>query len=186
MPAPDRVLLVGSLALLLPAVATDLRWRRIPNFWTATGFVAALGIRGAQGLDPFLSGVGAAVIAFAVLVPFFRIGAMGGGDVKLATAAGAFAGMGRVLPALVAMSLAGGLMALGAAWWRGRLQATLAGVHAAWWTLRGEIPSTHAGAAPGSAPPVAPMAHAADAADAIRIPYAVAIAAGSGMGWWLG
>lgn len=80
---------------MLATVWTDLRERRIPNWITGPlflgGLFAAWHRAGWKGLEDSLMGVGMAVVIW--ILPFIRAGAaMGGGDQKLALAAGAALG----------------------------------------------------------------------------------------------
>ncbi len=101
------------LAMLISVWATVLSWfdfreRRLPNWLTLGGAVAALCYRLFFG-EPgsFLSGFVAACLAGVfLLIPFLLRGA-GGGDVKMLFAAGAMVGWTGLLPMLVYMSLAG-------------------------------------------------------------------------------
>lgn len=86
----------------------DFRTRRLPNWLTVGGVVAALVLRlGYGGVDLFLNGFAAAAVAGALLlIPFLMHGA-GGGDVKMLAAAGAVAGWGKLFMLLWVTSLAG-------------------------------------------------------------------------------
>ena len=106
------------------AAGFDLRSRRIPNWLTVTGFAVALGLRGLTGLDPFLSGLAAAGLAFLLSLPFFALGGFGGGDVKLLTAVGAFLGLDRLWVGLAATAIAGAIFALVTIVRRRRFQET--------------------------------------------------------------
>ncbi len=53
-----------------------------------------------------------ALIAGGIFFLFFVVGGMGGGDVKLMAAVGAWAGVKHVTPILVAAALAGGVLAI--------------------------------------------------------------------------
>ena len=101
------------LAMLIGIWAAVLSWydfreRRLPNWLTLGGAVAALAYRlfwGASG--SFLSGFVAACLAgFFLLIPFLLRGA-GGGDVKMLFAAGAMVGWAGMVPLLVYMALSG-------------------------------------------------------------------------------
>lgn len=93
---------------------------------------------------------------------------MGGGDVKLITAAGCVAGLPLVAPLLILTSLAGGAMAVGLALYHRRLKQTVLNMCAL---------VAHHGIA-GLAPhPDFNL----DNAQALRLPYAIAIAAGSAL-----
>lgn len=94
--------------------AIDLRTRRIPNWLTATAMLVAIAVAAASG--DLLAAVAGGALAFTIGVMIASVarGAFGGGDVKLMAYAGAATGLGGVVPFLFWMSLAGGLLALGA------------------------------------------------------------------------
>ena len=104
-------------------------------------------------------------------MPLFALGGLGGGDVKLLAAVGAFLGPGKLVTALLAAGVVGGAMALAVAAWRGALAATLArtgGLLLRWLTL-GRAGDSRTLGAPG----------------AVTVPYGVAIAVGAVVGWLL-
>ncbi len=101
---------IAVLTVLLGvAAAWDIGRRRIPNGLTvgiaATGLVAQVLARGAVGA---LSGLAAAMIAGALLWPAWARGALGGGDLKLAAASAFWVGLSRLLPFVLASSVAAG------------------------------------------------------------------------------
>lgn len=106
------VALIAASALLLVAAVRDLAVREIPN-WIALGVaLAALPLRLATGDLP--AGLGIALIVLLFLVLVWRLGALGGGDVKLWAAATLL-----IAPALstqvnffLDVVLAGGVLAL--------------------------------------------------------------------------
>ncbi len=100
------------IAMVVLAAGIDVGTRRIPNVLTVTGFVIALALRGLVGWDPLVAGLAGAGLGFVVSVPLFLLGGMGGGDVKLLTAVGAFLGPQQLFVALLATALVGGLMAV--------------------------------------------------------------------------
>jgi len=112
------------LAVVALAAALDLRTRRIPNWLTVSAFALALVLRAIMGVDPFLGGLTAAGVAFLLCLPVFALGGLGGGDVKLLTAVGAFLGMDRLWGALAATAIAGGVFALVTVIRRRRLKET--------------------------------------------------------------
>lgn len=127
---------VPTLLFFLAAVAssvavfTDLRARRIPDWLTLPTLVLALLVRwalagwaGPLGLADGLLGFGVAFLVFFLLAIG---GGMGMGDVKLMAAVGAILGFERSLYALVFISVAGGMQALGWAIRHSRLRHTLA------------------------------------------------------------
>ncbi|HEX8360720.1 MAG TPA: A24 family peptidase [Longimicrobium sp.] len=158
------------IALMVVAAGTDLRTGRIPNKLTGAGLAAAFILLAPSGPAALWGGVAGAALAFALSFPLFAARAMGGGDVKLLTVAGAFLGTGRVLPALLITALAGGALALAEAGRRGVLlpvlfrSRELAG-HLATLGRTGERVTL---ASPG----------------AVTIPYGVAIAAGALAAWF--
>lgn len=100
-----------ALVMILAAV-WDLRERRIPNHLTVAGIALALLIRLASPEMSVEGGVVGGLLAFGITVPFFAASALGGGDVKLLTAVGAFLGPAGLASALLLTGLVGALIAL--------------------------------------------------------------------------
>ena len=101
------------LIVLVIAVFTDLRSRRIPN-WLVLPFMLAGPIvftvySGQKGLWQSLEGLAAGGFAMGI---FALMGGMGMGDVKLCAALGAWLGPAQLLTALVLTGIVGGIMAL--------------------------------------------------------------------------
>jgi prepilin peptidase CpaA len=109
------------------AAVIDVVRRRIPNVVSLS--LAAVGIAlaasGASGVTLRASLAGF-VVALVLMLPGHVLGATGAGDVKLFAAVGAVLGIGRVFDAFLFVALAGGVLAIGVAWQRGRLARTLA------------------------------------------------------------
>ena len=133
----EKYLLVGALAVAAVGAAWDVRGGRIPNLLTYSGLLSALIVRsllvGWPGLKSGLIGLVAAGGVFYIL---FLVGGMGGGDVKLMAAVGAWAGTNEIVVAplakapatvavLIATALAGGLLALIYMLFHGRVRSTL-------------------------------------------------------------
>ncbi len=144
------------IALLLVAAASDVRTGRIPNWLVLGGALYALacnslfpGYPHDAGLVFALEGLG---VGLAVLLPLYLLRAMGAGDVKLMAMAGAFLGPWGAVAAVLGTLLAGGVLALAFALRAGQLAHMLLNVGAL--ALRPE-------------------------ASAGRMPYGVAIAAGT-------
>jgi len=157
------------VVLMLGAVAKDLKNRRIPNWLTASGLVAALCLRLLMGRDSLVDGLSGAGLAALVSVPFFAVGALGGGDGKLLIAIGGFMGPVRLAGALLVIALVGGALAVLDAYRRGILLVVWFNVldllkH---WLTLGRHGKRIGLSSPG----------------AVTIPYGVAIAAGS-LVWW--
>ncbi len=149
------------------AALYDLRSHRIPNLITlpaiAFGLLLHLLIGGWWQL---LSSAAAAALCLFVFFIFYVAGGMGAGDVKLMTAMGSVFGGSMVGWLLILTALAGGVMALGVAIYRGRLSSTLGNV--------GSIMVHHG--TKGLVPhPELNLGNA----DNLRLPYGIAIFAGS-------
>jgi prepilin peptidase CpaA len=133
MMIPELVsLTVGALAC-----ATDLRSSRIPN-WLTLGAVAS-GVA-YHAFAP--SGGGAAAAGFGLLAgllvffPFFALGALGAGDVKLMAALGSWLGWLPVVYVALYGAIAGGVLAIIVSMWHGYLGRALANLKALlmhWW-----------------------------------------------------
>jgi prepilin peptidase CpaA len=112
----------GALALLLPflgaAVVMDLANRRIPNALVAAMLVVGLYSQTFVAPESLLWSAGGALVGFLILIPFYALGGMGAGDVKLLAAAGSFLGPMGALLAGVATLAAGGVLGLCIAAWR--------------------------------------------------------------------
>lgn len=119
------VLDLALLGVVVGAAILDLRTRRIPNVLTVPALALALVLRGIMGVDPFVGGLLAAGIAFLICLPIFALGGLGGGDVKLLTAVGAFLGMDRLWTALFVTAVAGGVFALVSVLMRRRAKETV-------------------------------------------------------------
>ena len=117
------MLTVPQLAPLLIAAAgcvTDLKSRRIPNWLTLSGAAGAFGFYLARdGWHGFGWSAGGWAVGLAMFFPFFLLRGIGGGDIKLVAALGAWVGpMSAVWLALYA-AVAGGPLALVTALSRG-------------------------------------------------------------------
>jgi prepilin peptidase CpaA len=121
-----------AIGIGLVACVTDVRTRRIPNVLTFGAAAAALL---AHGFTPGGSGVlmaaGGWAVGAALFLPFFALGGMGAGDVKLLAALGAWLGPLDAFWLAVYASIAGGLLAVVIALWHGYLGQALRNV----WTM---------------------------------------------------
>ena len=110
----DRYLLICALMIATVGAVKDVRRQRIPNWLTYSGLLAALVIRTGLGGWPGLKG-GLAGMLFAggIFFLLFLLGGMGGGDVKLMAAVGAWVGLAQVGILLIISAIAGGLLAAG-------------------------------------------------------------------------
>lgn len=110
-------------AALLAAALTDAAHQRIPNIITyplaACGLVCHAASAGTTGLIFALTGILAGV---ALLLPFYMLGGMGAGDVKLLAASGSILGPAGIFTAAIYTAIAGGFYALFVLWRYGALQ----------------------------------------------------------------
>ena len=110
---PDIVRTVAVLLVVALAVAFDVRTRRIPNALTFGAAVAAVCLAFSQGGFPGVTGALAGwLLGAAFFFPFFAIGGMGAGDVKLLAALAAWLGPVDAVYLAFFSSLAGGAAAL--------------------------------------------------------------------------
>jgi len=130
---PDMLVYVPLLAALVVAAVTDLRERRIFNWLTfglalAGLFQSFAGSYLPEALAPaFTVSAGMSVaglcVGFALTFILFAIGGLGGGDVKLLAAVGAWVGPVPVLFIFAAEAVIGMLIVLGQATTQGKLRA---------------------------------------------------------------
>jgi prepilin peptidase CpaA len=117
---------VCAICAVSIAAVVDWRTRRIPNWLTflslVTGLVMNAWIGGLTGLGLALAGAALGVL---VLLPFYAVGAIGAGDVKLMGAVGALFGPQLLLSVAIYTALAGGVMSLILLLVRGRLLMAL-------------------------------------------------------------
>lgn len=116
--------LLAFCGLAAAAMISDLRSFRIPN--RISFAVAALfPVYAFAGFADLRSGLFAGGIVFAIGLFLFARGLVGGGDVKLLTAVSFWAGTELILPMILIVTLAGGVLSL-AEWLRaGGFQAFL-------------------------------------------------------------
>jgi prepilin peptidase CpaA len=122
----NLILWVPVLVMVVVAVATDLRSRRIPNWLTLPclvgGVIVNCSIAGFAGLGRSLGGLTLAVLILGGLCWFNTLGM---GDLKLCAAAGAWIGPSALMFALLITAMAGGLIAVAYACWARKLGSVL-------------------------------------------------------------
>src|SRR5262245_11058582 len=107
--------IISSATLLVAVVAAviDVWKRRIPNVLTfgaaASALLYHMSASGASGAGIATTGW---LVGFALFIPFFALGGMGAGDVKLIAALGAWLGPLGALQLAAATAIAGGVTAL--------------------------------------------------------------------------
>jgi prepilin peptidase CpaA len=168
MTFPDGAALVVAGA----GCVADLRTRRIPNVLTLGAAAGAFGhhlaTAGLPGLGFALAGWGVGLLMF---LPVFVLKGIGGGDVKLLAALGAWLGPGQAVWLCLFTALAGGPLAIGVALSRGYLRHALTNVWGLlmFWRVAGLRPHP---------------ALTLDTPGAPRLPYALPIAVGLMVTLW--
>ncbi len=157
--------LPGALVgLVLVAAWSDLRERHIRNSLTVPAFLLALALRALPGGASVLDGLGGAGLGLLLMLPFFALGAVGGGDAKLVIAVGAFLGPQALLSALAGAAIVGGAMGFWAAY---RARVILPVLFSSWGLLKYAATLGRSGERPTLTSP-----------GVVSIPYGVAVAAG--------
>ena len=99
-----NVFQIIAIVLGIVAAVWDLKSRRIPNFLTFGGALAAILVHGyVEGLSGAGWSVAGWLVGAAFFMPFFALGGMGAGDVKLLAALGAWLGWA-MLPTIILLS----------------------------------------------------------------------------------
>ena len=106
--------MICAVLVALGGAVSDIRSARIPNRLTYSALLAALSLRFALlGLSGLKSGAVGMLVAGGLFCVLFVLGAMGGGDMKLMAAVGAWVGSTQVMTLILAAALAGGVLAIG-------------------------------------------------------------------------
>ena len=109
----EKYLLICASGIAIAGAVQDVRGGRIPNWLTYPGIVGALALRClVSGWPGLKSGLAGFLIAGGIFLVLFLLGGMGGGDVKLMAAVGAWAGNVWVIAILIAAAIAGGALAV--------------------------------------------------------------------------
>jgi prepilin peptidase CpaA len=162
---------LALIGLVCTAAWLDFTTHRIPNWLTVTGLAAALTLRAPLGSAALVSGLEGLGVGLAVSLGLYAVRAIGGGDVKLLAAVGAFFGFPAVFSGLALMAVLGGAFALVSVVRRGLLPLLIfntVDLVKSWRSL-------------GRAGQVRTL----DSPGALTIPYAVPIAMGT-LIWWFG
>lgn len=99
-------------ALAALAAASDCATRRIPNWLSVPLLAGGVVAQALIGPSNALSALGAGLLVGLGLLPLWRTHRVGGGDLKLAVAAGAWVGLAALPRYLLASALAAGALAL--------------------------------------------------------------------------
>lgn len=112
------ILASGLIALMIVAAIGDVKRLIIPNklclavALLALPYIGLLIWSGGPALTVLASHFGIALVIFIVGLGFFSLGIMGGGDVKLTTALALWAGTASIIPVLLVISIAGGVVGI--------------------------------------------------------------------------
>ncbi|MEX1256121.1 MAG: prepilin peptidase [Gemmatimonadota bacterium] len=171
--------MIGGTLILVAITASwfDLRERRVPNALTipSLGFAVLMGL--ADGLPGVGMALAGAAICFLFALPLFLVGGLGGGDVKLLTAFGAFLGPQRLVSGFIAMALVGGVLAAVEMIRRRAVGRTFRNLFFMAMTLgRGTLTGWKKGDSDGWL--------TIHSAGAVTVPYALAISAGAVFAWF--
>lgn len=149
---------IAAVALGIWATAADLRTRRIPNGLTfgaaAVAFAFFLATGGIPAFTASLAGWG---LGLALFMPFFLLGGMGAGDVKLLAAFGAWLGPWQVVWTALYGAVAGGVLAVALALGSGYLREALRNIWGlfSFWRAAGMQPHPDLTLAHGKGPRLA-------------------------------
>jgi prepilin peptidase CpaA len=164
---------VAIIATGTAACVTDLRSRRIPNVLTFGASAAAVLFGAVSG---GLAGAGWSLagwaVGCAVFMPWFLLGGMGAGDVKLLAALGAWAGPSAAVWMALYAGIAGGVFAVVVSLMRGYFAEMVRNLWSLlmFWRIAGIQPHPEIALNAGRGP---------------RLPYAVPIAVGAAAVLWL-
>ena len=164
---------LAAAAVALAACLTDLRSRRIPNTLTFGAAAGALIFHlitgGPSAMGWAAAGWGVGLVLF---LPFFVLRGIGGGDVKLLAALGAWLGPSLTLWLAFWSAIAGGVFALAVSATQGYTSRALRNVWGmlTFWRVMGLRPHPAVTLESGAGP---------------RLPYSLPIAAGLGLTLWL-
>src|ERR1017187_993733 len=163
----DLFLLFDALAVAVAAAVIDVQQRRIPNWLTYSAIVMGLLLRAYYfGWKGLLAAVSGCLLAGGIVLVFYAVRAMGAGDLKLLAAIGSLVAPHYAVIILLASAIAGGVLAIIYAAYRGRMRVTFSNVGSvvkfeAWGGLQAH-PELNL-----------------DNPDTLRLPYGLAIAAGT-------
>src|SRR5687767_10408237 len=142
---PEFIMTVPVIVTCIVIVACvfDVRTRRIPNVLTLSGAVAGLLYHLAtSGLGGLQTAAAGWILGLLLLLPYFALGGMGGGDVKLVAALGAWLGPWETFWLAVYAGIAGGVLGLIVALTHGYVRRAIANVSVifGYWAVAGLKP----------------------------------------------
>ncbi len=163
----ERYFAWGAISFATAGAVCDIRTHRLPNALTYCGIASGILVRtlldGWRGMGQALLG---GLIGGGAFLVFFLLQGLGAGDVKLMTAIGSWAGWQQSFVVLLATAIAGGLLAVAYMIWNRRVAQTIRNMGALARSFRDSGIRPH------------PEINLNNSR-CIRIPYAIAIAAGT-------
>lgn len=159
------------MGLLIVASVSDYRSYRIPNWLTAGGMAFGLIYNTIIPFSiklGFFWALGGLAIGLLTMLPFYALGTLGAGDVKLMAMIGAFLGVSDVFNAVIFSLIAGGVAALGFALFNKVLIRMLGNVKDVAQTM---LASTLSG--------IKPVAYMGSNESVGKLPYGVCISLGT-------
>lgn len=109
---PELLALSIGITALVAAALCDLAFRLIPNALAVLVALSGAALRLAEGFSALALGLALAIAFGAALLPAWRRGLLGGGDLKLLAACALLLPAASFAPFLLATALAGGAIAL--------------------------------------------------------------------------
>ena len=92
----------------------DFKYDRISNGWITLGILFGLSLRIWKcGWHTIGSAIAAMLLAFCILYPIYKIGALGAGDVRLFIMTGSFLSVNRLLNVIVVSFIIGAVFSIG-------------------------------------------------------------------------
>jgi prepilin peptidase CpaA len=122
----EKYFMIGAALVASAGAVSDARSARIPNWLTYSGLASALVLRFALlGWAGLKSGAVGLLVAGSLFFVLVLMGAMGGGDMKLMAAVGAWVGSTQVVAILLVAAFAGGFLAVVSIIFGGGIRRTL-------------------------------------------------------------
>ncbi len=107
----SSVSIIILLTILMVATWTDITRHRIPNLLSLGGMVLGLVLQvWGIGIAGLVNGLGGVSLGLLLFLPFYVVGGMAAGDVKLMAAVGAFLGTSHIMSAIAMTLIFGGVL----------------------------------------------------------------------------
>jgi prepilin peptidase CpaA len=165
--ANDTLHLVALSTMLMLALYQDAKHRKIPNTLVLAGMLTGLGLAVMPtGMGLFASFMGG-MVGLVLFGPLYFLRFLGAGDVKLVSATGFFVGFPEIAKVALCILLTGGVLSFAWGFWTAQLMPALLNLKSLW---ARQMQRFHARA---SSP------HHGFIPTLERVPYAIAIAAGT-------